>query len=380
MTKILYLCTQNGKEMKMMWMLTFWVLPFVALGYIGWHIWCLLPLNALWRTLAIALMVLSFLLLFAGVLRTVDGMPMPVAVACYEIGTSSIFVLLYLFMLFLVLDLGRLVHLVPRHWLYQNWTAAAAIFVVIAALFVYGNRHYHHKQRQELTLQSPKVTRPVRVVMLSDMHLGYHNRRSELHRWIDLVNREKPDLVLIAGDIIDGSMRPLRDEAMHEEFRRLQAPVYACLGNHEYYSGEPDAQRFYRQAGICLLRDSAVTVGQLTIVGRDDRTNRHRQSLGSIVARDSALTAHSTFSILLDHQPYHLEQAERQGIDFQFSGHTHHGQVWPISWITDAIYECAFGPHRRGATHYYVSSGMGIWGGKFRIGTRSEYIVATITP
>ena len=160
---------------------------------------------------------------------------------------------------------------------------------------------------------------------------------------------------------------------MHEEFHRLQAPVYACLGNHEYYSDEPDAQRFYQDAGIHLLRDSAATVGDLTIIGRDDRTNRHRKALKKII------TSHSRYTILLDHQPYHLEQAERAGVDLQFSGHTHHGQVWPISWVTDAIYECAFGSHQRGATRYYISSGLGIWGGKFRIGTRSEYVVADIS-
>ena len=112
----------------------------------------------------------------------------------------------------------------------------------------------------------------------------------------------------------------------------------------------------------------------ITIVGRDDRTNRRRKSLKTILA-----TADTTrYTIVLDHQPYHLEEAERSHVDFQFSGHTHYGQVWPISWITNAIYECAFGSHQRGNTHYYVSSGMGIWGGKFRIGTRSEYVVATL--
>ena len=65
-------------------------------------------------------------------------------------------------------------------------------------------------------------------------------------------------------------------------------------------------------------------------------------------------------------------------IDFQLSGHTHRGQVWPISWITDAIYECSWGIHQRGNTHYYISSGLGIWGGKFRIGTQSEYVVTTL--
>ena len=142
---------------------------------------------------------------------------------------------------------------------------------------------------------------------------------------------------------------------MFEEFQRLNAPVYACLGNHEYYSGEPDAQRFYEQAGIHLLRDSCAVFQDLCIIGRDDRTNQHRKSLGKIMAENSFLISHSSFLILLDHQPYHLEQAERQRIDFQFSGHTHHGQVWPISWITESIYECAFGA-TKGVTHSIMSA------------------------
>lgn len=160
-----------------------------------------------------------------------------------------------------------------------------------------------------------------------------------------------------------------------EEFHRLNAPVYACLGNHEYYSGEPKAQQFYKDAGITLLRDSVATVYGISVIGRDDRTNLHRRSLSELM---QGVDRKGRFTILLDHQPYHLEEAERNGIDFQFSGHTHHGQVWPASWITDAIYEDAFGPLRKGATQYYVSSGVGIWGGKFRIGTRSEYVVLTV--
>ena len=193
-----------------------------------------------------------------------------------------------------------------------------------------------------------------------------------------MINAEHPDLVLIAGDIIDGSMRPLKEEKMHEEFQRLKAPIYACIGNHEFYSGESGAKQFYHDAGIQLLQDSIAIVGDLCIIGRDDRTNIHRKSLGKIMAENTSLISHSSFLILLDHQPYHLEQAERHHIDFQFSGHTHHGQVWPISWITESIYECAFGAYKKGHTDYYISSGLGIWGGKFRIGTRSEYVVVTI--
>lgn len=369
--------------MKMMWMLLFMLLPVVAMSYIGWHIWCLLPVGWGWKLLAVVLMVASFALLFANFWRVTDRLPLWLGSVVYDVGTSSIFVLLYLFMLFLLLDLGRLVHLVSRTLLYNNGWMAGGIALFIFGLFLYGNLHYRDKYRQELTLTSAKVTKPMRLVMMSDLHIGYHNRRDELHRWVDIINSEQPDAILIAGDIIDGSMRPIMEERMAEEFRRLKAPVYACLGNHEYFSGEPEAEQFYREAGIHLLRDSMAVVGDLCIIGRDDRMNMKRKNLAAIMKQDIASSAlHSSpsdrFTILLDHQPYHLEQAERQGIDFQFSGHTHHGQVWPISWITDYVYECSFGEHQRGNTRYYVSSGLGIWGGKFRIGTRSEYVVVSI--
>ena len=369
--------------MKMMWMLLFLLLPVVAMSYIGWHVWCLLPVGWGWKLLVVLLMVASFVLLFANFWRVTDRLPLWLGSVVYEIGTSSIFILLYLFMLFLLLDLGRLVHLIPRTLLYNNGWMAGGIALLIFGLFLYGNLHYREKYRQELTLTSAKVTKSLRLVMMSDLHIGYHNRRSELHRWVDIINSEEPDAVLIAGDIIDGSMRPIMEEHMAEEFRRLKAPVYACLGNHEYFSGEPAAEQFYHDAGIHLLRDSAVVVGDLCIIGRDDRMNPHRKNLAALMKHDnSSSTVHPSpstqFTILLDHQPYHLEQAERAGIDFQFSGHTHHGQVWPISWITDHVYECSFGEYQRGKTRYYISSGLGIWGGKFRIGTRSEYVVLNV--
>ena len=357
-----------------MWMLLFTVLPLLAITYISWHIWCLLPLSWVWKTLIIIMLAGSFFLMFAGIWRSTDQMPMSLAVTVYEVGTSSVFILLYLFMIFLVLDLGRLLRIVSRTLLYNNWWTAGGLALFMFGLFLYGHLHYKHKYRQEVMLTSEKVSKPVKLVMMSDLHLGYHNRRDELHRWVDMINSEKPDLVLIAGDIIDGSMRPLKEQKMYEEFRRIKAPIYACIGNHEYYSGESGAQQFYQDAGIHLLQDSVAVIGDFCIIGRDDRTNIHRDSL-EVIMKKANLTK---YCILLDHQPYHLEQAEHHHVDFQFSGHTHHGQVWPISWITESIYECAFGPYKKGHTDYYISSGLGIWGGKFRIGTRSEYVVVTI--
>lgn len=361
--------------MKYMWMIVFFILPLAGLAYILWHVWCLLPFSAVIKWVVIAVCIMCFLTIFLNFSRTIDKMPLALASAIYEIGNSVIFIMLYTVIVFLVLDIGRLVHLVPKHLLYNNAYTSAGVVLLLLAVFIYGNVHYNNKVRQTIDLTTgKKLDHDLKVVMMSDMHLGYHNRRSELARWIDLVNAEHADLILIAGDIVDISVRPLVETGMAEEFKRLNAPVYACLGNHEYYSDEPLAKKFFDEAGITLLRDSIANVGDLCIIGRDDRTNQHRKNL-NVLMHDADK---SRYTILLDHQPYHLEQAERAGIDFQFSGHTHHGQLWPISWITESIYEDAFGPWQRGNTRYYVSSGIGIWGGKFRIGTRSEYIVATI--
>ena len=355
-------------------MLVFWVLPLFALVYVAWHMWTILPLAAIWKTLVIVVGVSCFLILFLSVARKFDSLPLPLAQLSYEIGTSSIIVLLYLVILFLVLDLGRLVHLVPQSLLYHNWYASAGIFVLLFGIFLYGNFHYYNKVRVPLVLKSSKpLPKAYKVVMASDLHLGYHNPRKELARWVDMINAEHPDFILIAGDIIDGSMRPLLEERMAEEFHRLQAPVYACLGNHEFYAGQPEAKQFYRDAGIHLLIDDcAVIDSSIVIIGRDDRTNMRRKPVKDLIDKKEL------YSIVLDHQPYNLDRTEAAGVDFQLSGHTHRGQVWPISWITDHIYECSWGSHRRGNTQYYISSGIGIWGGKFRIGTQSEYVVATL--
>ena len=361
----------------MLFFILFMALMLGGLTYALWHVWCLLPLSRLWRWCVVILMAASFFSMIPFLFGVLDRLPLHIASLCYDVSTSSIFILLYLVMFFLAADVARLVHLLPKGCLHDNGWLTVALSAALIILFTLGNIKYRHKERVALSLTTEKpLGKSYKMVLVSDLHLGYHNRREEFSRWVDLINAEHPDLILIGGDIIDNSVRPLREEGMAEEFHRLKAPVYACLGNHEYISGQDRAWDFYQAAGIHLLRDDvAVIDSTLRIIGRDDRSNPRRKEVQDLTKQGSD----SLYTILLDHQPYHLEQAERCGIDFQFSGHTHRGQVWPISWITDALYECSFGPWQRGNTRYYVSSGLGIWGGKYRIGTQSEYVVATLT-
>ena len=348
------------------------LLMLACIVYTGWHFWLILPFRALWKSLLVGLYVLCFLAIFVH-FAFGDRMPVALSVLTYEAGTGWMIFFLYALLLFMALDLGRLVHLVSGSFLKDSLAGSCTVLGLLAVLLVCGNLHYRHKYREVLDIRTEKpLEGPVTVVLASDLHVGYHNRKAELRRWVDLINAEQPDLVLFAGDILDGAVRPAREWHYDEEFRRIQAPVYACLGNHEYLTGLRESIDFYADANIRLLRDASVRVCGLRIAGRDDRSNRDRMPLAELVPQDSL------FTVLLDHQPYHLEEAEACGVDFQFSGHTHHGQVWPGNWITDAMYEKAFGPHQRGGTRYYVSSGLGIWGGKFRIGTRSEYIVLKI--
>ena len=354
----------------------FMLLPVLAHVYVLWHVYQVLPMPAWGKWIVVLLMTAALAMMLIGLFGAFDRMPLSLASISYDISTSWLIVFLYLLIIFIVLDLGRLVHLVPKEWLHNNAFTAGAITTVVAGLLIYGNIHYNNKVRQPLEVPTAKqLSKPVKVVMLSDLHLGYHNRKAEWQRWVKMINAENPDLILVAGDIIDGYVRPLNDDDMAADFHQLKAPVVACLGNHEYITGIDKALDFYQRAGITLLRDSTLTMGDLLIVGRDDRSNRNRKTTEQLLAG----TDRNKFIILLDHQPYNLDESKKNGVDFQLSGHTHEGQVWPISLVVHGMYEDAWGFLQKGDTRYYVSSGLGIWGGKYRIGTRSEYIVVTIT-
>ena len=351
------------------------LLPLIGQFYASWRVWHILPAPTWVKVISVVLMALALACLVLNFMLRSEGIPLWISQCIYEIGTSWPIILLYMVMLFAVIDLGRFLHIISNGFAINSLAGTVTVATVLIAVFTYGNIHYQNKVRQPLQLHSQgKVSKPMKVVLMSDLHLGYHNRRADFAKWVNMINAENPDLILIAGDIIDFTVDPLLREDMASEWRRLKAPIYTCMGNHEYFSQESKASQFFMDAGIHLLQDSVVVIDDLCLIGRDDASNRHRMPLDRLMAKADS----TKYTILLDHQPHKLEQAEKAGINFQFSGHTHHGQVWPISWITEKIYEVAYGAWTRGNTVYYVSSGIGIWGGKFRIGTRSEYIVATI--
>ena len=376
--------------------------------YVAWHLWRLAP-SLGWKIAIGCLFGLWTASFFVG-FAYIEKVPMSLAVPLYEVGNTWLIALLFLLIAFVLLDLCSFCSIIPKGFLKDSWGVFGCVAGAVTILLILGGIHYHHKYREELTIKTSKpLEKPLTVVLASDLHLGYHNRKAGLGRWIDLFNAENPDLVLIGGDIIDRSLRPVLAGNYAEEFKRLSAPIFTVLGNHEYYSDVDGSEKFFREAGIGLLKDSYVDTLGIRVVGRNDRSYPCRPALWEILqshetveGMDSEaspaagslrfapypgkcppaadLPPNQPLTILLDHQPYNLVEAEEAGIDFQFSGHTHRGQVWPISWVTDAMYEKSWGHHQRGNTRYYISSGLGIWGAKIRIGTRSEYLVLHIIP
>lgn len=356
------------------------IMMTVILGgnfYVFFRIWQMMPPTTIGRILLILFAVLMIAFPITSSLAG-DTFPTAITSFMYKVGTSWLIVFMYLLLCFLLLDLLRLTHLFPlERLMYKSWPALGTLALAITTLLSVGYYRYTHKVKVEVpvSIQKPIPSgNPLKIVAVSDLHLGYGIGKAEFEKWIELINKENPDIVLIAGDITDNNVVPLYEQNMGESFQKIKSKygTYAITGNHEYIAGISKASEFLRSTGITLLKDSVALIdNSFYVIGRDDRANSGRKSLQELTASLDM----SKPVILLDHQPYNLEEAEANGIDLQFSGHTHNGQVWPISLVTKFLFEKSHGYLQKGNSHFYVSSGLGIWGGKFRIGSQSEYVV-----
>jgi hypothetical protein len=217
-----------------------------------------------------------------------------------------------------------------------------------------------------------------RIVAASDIHLGTIIGRTRLRHLVDRINGMNPDLVLLPGDIVDEDLGPVVYENLGEVLRELRARdgVFAVTGNHEYIGGVEAACKYLSDHGIVMLRDSVVRLPNgITLVGREDRTNRSRKTLEALLAG----VDENAPLLVMDHQPFHLSEAVAGGVDLQLSGHTHHGQIWPLNYISEAVYERSWGLVQKGKTTIYVSCGFGTWGPPVRLGNRPEILDIRLT-
>ncbi len=328
--------------------------------------------------------IILFLVMLGGLIYGGSMSPAAAKVITF-IGFSYMIVMIYLLLSFLLVDIVRLVNLIfhfaPAGMkVFRLWSFVGTLVLITVAMIV-GNYKFNHPTvvNLEITTENPSQHKELKIVAASDIHLGVSIDKKRLQQYVELINAQKPDIVLLAGDVSDNSTQPLINQNMAEEFRQIKAPlgVYAISGNHEYYAENPyTTSEYLKAAGITFLRDSAALVNNsFYIVGRDDRTNHKRKNLSDIVnGIDKTKPV-----ILLDHQPFHLNEAQENGVDLQISGHTHNGQFFPGNLLVKKMYELGHGYMQKGKTHYYVSSGLGLWGPQYRIGTQSELVVINLS-
>jgi uncharacterized protein len=300
------------------------------------------------------------------------------------IGSFWIAVFVYLLLITATIDLFRAInHFVPFFpaFITSNPSRAAraaaigaASLVAIVVLYGFVNAHYIRTRVVDITIPKKAGERKsLNIVMASDIHLSSIIGRNRIEKIVEKINSLSPDLVLLPGDIVDGDLNPVIHQNLGESLRKVKAPlgVYAVTGNHEYIGGVENACEYITEHDIKLLRDSTVFIdSSFYIVGREDRSARKRKTLADLMKNvDTNYPV-----ILMDHQPFHLEEAEENGIDLQLSGHTHHGQMWPFNYITDLVYELAYGYIVKGPAHIYISSGVGTWGPPIRIAADPEIV------
>jgi predicted MPP superfamily phosphohydrolase len=315
-----------------------------------------------------------------------NSLPMELQKILYFIGTTWLAVMLYMTLYFLITGLiYRLIHLfhiVPQTVISTRLRRIQVIsgYTIVLIILIFGYQKFTHPSIVEKEIVIPKPGgkyKELKIVALSDVHLGVAIDKTKLQKYVQLINNQNPDLILIAGDIIDNNVLPLNEERMQEEINQLQAPlgVYFCLGNHEYLSNIESCMKFLRKTDMTLLIDSVAQIeDSFWIIGRNDKEGGFRKPLNELVAQTNPLQP----LLLLDHQPYCPEEAVKEGIDLQFSGHTHDGQLWPLNLIAKKIYEVSHGYKKMGNTQLYVSSGLGLWGPPYRVGTQSELVIFNI--
>ena len=224
----------------------------------------------------------------------------------------------------------------------------------------------------------------LRIVTFSDAHLSatYGGRRFE--RLVELVNEQRPDVVAIVGDLVDGDVAELRAEAAPLADLVSEQGVFFVTGNHEYFVDTDGWLRHLPSLGVDVLRNERVAIGRggatFDLAGIDDRTAAASGLPGHGADLDAALDGRddATPVVLLAHQPFMVEQARAAGVGLQLSGHTHGGQLWPFDYVIRLDQPSVEGLSRHGDTQLYVTSGGGYWGPPMRVGARPEITVVEL--
>lgn len=272
-----------------------------------------------------------------------------------------------------------------------DWTAMMlsrrqSVGVAVAVslcLMVYGAVEAYRISVEQVTLYTSKLpanAEAVRIVQISDVHLGPMLYPGRLEPIVRAIEQAQPDILVCTGDLIDGQV--INSSAITTRFRSIHAPLgkFAVTGNHEYYAGIEQSIHFIKESGFMVLQGQRIAVGKhLCVLGVNDpagdseKTEKKEQALLKDLPDDK-------FVLFLKHRPF-FDPQYAEKIDLQLSGHIHQGQIFPFGLLVRLFYplDCGLTPVGR-QNYVYTSRGTGTWGPPIRILAPPEITIIDLVP
>ena len=239
-------------------------------------------------------------------------------------------------------------------------------------------------RRVEVTLaRLPKALSGTRIVQLSDVHVGPTIHKDFIETIVKQCNALAPDVVVITGDLVDGSVEELREHVAPLAQLEAKYGVYFVTGNHEYYSGAEEWCVELERLGLRVLRNERVSIGNAAasfdLAGVDDHSAKgHAPGHGEDLPKALGGRDPARELVLLAHQPRAIFEAQNHGVGLQLSGHTHGGQLWPWTYLVRLQQPVVAGLAQFGKSLIYVSRGTGYWGPPMRLGAPAEITELTL--
>lgn len=308
------------------------------------------------------------------------------------IGSYWLAAFLYLLLFYLLIDITGLLNnglkFLPSTWLvlWENKKIYTLGLILTTGVLIVGTwvaQNPHISKYDIAVAKKAEGLTSLKIVLISDLHVDAGARTDFMLDAARTITAMNPDLILLGGDLIDGSFDQITKDKLANILNNLQAKsgIYAVLGNHDYFGREADQLTSYLEGqGVNVLRDnlSEALDGKIYIAGREDRSgnfgSQQRKPLSDILKGIDP----GKPLILLDHQPVNIEEAQSAGVDLMFSGHTHGGQLFPAQFFTKALFVIDRGLWTNGNFHLIVSTGLGVWGPPIRTSARSEIVAINV--